>query len=310
MTATYATDNPELLTESLSRAVGPVDVQSTRHCGFEAELRLAALPRTGLFSLRMSGGRLSVSEPRPFVGITVPRKGRLEVLDRGKAVAYRAGTAHVLNPTARLSFDPQGGGGDVLAFAMDASLVASYLDEASSESSLPTTLHTALGAGSSLARTLRYLWRELQRDDSLLRVPRIGREAEEMLAAMLVEACLAEEAEVPPRFGGGHGAIVRRAEEFLDAKLDSVISLAEVATAVGTSTKTLARAFRKQRGMGPMAFVRRRRLEAARRDLAAADPLATTVTDIALRYGFAHLGRFAGMYREAFGELPSETLAR
>jgi len=310
MTATFATDTPELLTETLSGAVGPVEIQPSGRCGFGAELRLAALPRTGLFSLRMSGGRLSVSEPRPFVGITVPRKGRLEVLDRGEAVAYRVGTAHVLNPTAQLRFEPQGVVGDVLAFAMDASLVASYLDEASAELSLPTTLHTALGAGASLARTLRYLWRELQREDSLLRVPRIGREAEEMLAAMLVEACLAGEAEALPRLEGGHHAIVHRAEEFLDANLESVISLAEVATSVGTSTKTLARAFRKQRGMGPMAFVRRRRLEAARRDLAAADPCATTVTDIALRYGFAHLGRFAGTYREAFGELPSETLAR
>ena len=58
-----------------------------------------------------------------------------------------------------------------------------------------------------------------------------------------------------------------------------------------------------------MGFLRRRRLEAARRDLASAEPGSVTVTDVALRFGFAHLGRFAGSYFETFGELPSQALA-
>jgi len=36
----------------------------------------------------------------------------------------------------------------------------------------------------------------------------------------------------------------------------------------------------------------------------------SSVTDIALDCGFVHLGRFSGQYRQAYGELPSETLAR
>ena len=34
------------------------------------------------------------------------------------------------------------------------------------------------------------------------------------------------------------------------------------------------------------------------------------MTLVAMRYGFGHQGRFAATYRDAFGELPSETLAR
>ena len=49
-------------------------------------------------------------------------------------------------------------------------------------------------------------------------------------------------------------------------------------------------------------------LEAARRELMSAERDQTTVTVVALQYGFYHLGRFAGTYRETFGELPSETL--
>ncbi len=141
-------------------------------------------------------------------------------------------------------------------------------------------------------------------------MPRIGREAEELLAALVAEACGATAPESNKPTNGGYAAIARHAEEFIDAQLESVVSLAEVAAAVGTSTKTLSLAFRKRHGMGPVGFLRLRRLEAARRDLAAAEPGATAVSDVALRYGFAHLGRFAGAYREAFGELPSETLSR
>jgi AraC-like DNA-binding protein len=32
------------------------------------------------------------------------------------------------------------------------------------------------------------------------------------------------------------------------------------------------------------------------------------VADVAFRWGFGHLGRFAEKYRERYGELPSETL--
>jgi len=62
--------------------------------------------------------------------------------------------------------------------------------------------------------------------------------------------------------------------------------------------------------MGPMAFLRRRRLEAARRDLFATSPREVSITEVALRYAFAHLSRFAADYRRCFGESPTETLRR
>jgi AraC-like DNA-binding protein len=57
-----------------------------------------------------------------------------------------------------------------------------------------------------------------------------------------------------------------------------------------------------------MELVASRRLEAARSMLAAG--AASTVTDAAVRCGFSHLGRFSITYRRAFGESPSDTLAR
>jgi transcriptional regulator GlxA family with amidase domain len=65
--------------------------------------------------------------------------------------------------------------------------------------------------------------------------------------------------------------------------------------------------FRAYLGTTPLGWVRRRRLARARQQLlAAADR--ESVTGVALANGFTELGRFAGQYRNQFGELPSQTL--
>ena len=78
----------------------------------------------------------------------------------------------------------------------------------------------------------------------------------------------------------------------------------------GVSAYTLSKAFHKRHGTSPMRFLKQRRLEAAQRALLAAEPSRTTVTDVAMYFGFCHLSQFAIDYRKAFQELPSETLWR
>jgi transcriptional regulator GlxA family with amidase domain len=57
-----------------------------------------------------------------------------------------------------------------------------------------------------------------------------------------------------------------------------------------------------------MASVQEVRLQRVHRQLRAAALETTTVTDVAHAWGFVHLGRFARLYRERFGESPSQTL--
>ncbi len=102
---------------------------------------------------------------------------------------------------------------------------------------------------------------------------------------------------------------VRMAEEFMHARSDEPLSMAEVAHEVGVGLRSLQLAFLEVRAMGPRDVLLRMRLERARERLMVAGS-GDTVTSIALDCGFAHLGRFPAAYRMAFGELPTETLAR
>lgn len=102
---------------------------------------------------------------------------------------------------------------------------------------------------------------------------------------------------------------VRMAEEIMRARSDEPLSMTTVAREVGVGLRSLQLAFLEVRAMGPRDVLLRMRLERARERLQCAGP-SDTVTNIALDCGFAHLGRFPAAYRTAFGELPTETLAR
>jgi AraC-like DNA-binding protein len=101
--------------------------------------------------------------------------------------------------------------------------------------------------------------------------------------------------------------VVKEAEQLMRSEQPQTVSL--VAKRLGVSLRTLELGFREYRHATPTQFLRNTRLEAARMQLQAADAN-TTVTMIALANGFPHLARFAGYYRAAFGEYPSETLGR
>jgi transcriptional regulator GlxA family with amidase domain len=133
-------------------------------------------------------------------------------------------------------------------------------------------------------------------------------EAEDQLASLLVDAWVGDEGSVCPLTG--RGAWLMRAEEYLAAHVATPVSLANLSEVAGVSTRTLSRGFRERHGVGAMAFLKQRRLDAAHRALRSADPEAESVTAVAIRCGLTHLSRFAGDYRARFGEAPSTTLKR
>lgn len=87
-------------------------------------------------------------------------------------------------------------------------------------------------------------------------------------------------------------------------------TVTELAAEVSVSVRSLQQEFRRSLDTTPTAYLRRLRLEEVRRELLAAEHGTVNVTDIATRWGFVHLGRFAAEYARAFGERPSTALRR
>ncbi len=102
--------------------------------------------------------------------------------------------------------------------------------------------------------------------------------------------------------------LVRRVIAFLRDNTGEPVTVAELSRMAGVSERTLRTAFHDVLGLSPKRYVIAQRLRAARKALSTADPHTTTVTDVAMAFGFFELGRFAVRYRHAFGELPSRTL--
>lgn len=102
-------------------------------------------------------------------------------------------------------------------------------------------------------------------------------------------------------------AVVRQAEEYLRSQLDSAYDSRALSATLGIGERQLERLFRDAYGHGPCHWHQMARLNLARTALLHARGT-VGVTEIATRFGFAHLGRFSVMYRDVFGESPRDTL--
>ena len=167
------------------------------------------------------------------------------------------------------------------------------------------------GPGRSLLQSVRFLAAELDRPAGLAEMP---------LARAQLEACIlscvlyAGRHQFSAALTDPHN--VRRMGrlapvlQYIEANADSDLTPEVLARNAGVSVRTLHAAFHEQLGESPMAYVRRIRLGRVRAELLRSDPSKVRVTDVAAKWGFFHLSRFAEQYREQFNELPSATLHR
>jgi AraC-like DNA-binding protein len=102
--------------------------------------------------------------------------------------------------------------------------------------------------------------------------------------------------------------LVRDVEDYLDAAGTRPIHVSEICVAFGLSRRSLHRAFHEVFGVGPVTFLRHKRLCTIRSILRESAPSQTTISKVALEQGFIELGRFSQYYRAMFGEYPSQTL--
>jgi AraC family ethanolamine operon transcriptional activator len=161
--------------------------------------------------------------------------------------------------------------------------------------------------GSRLVATLGRVVRKYSARPELLRDPFEVRCLESSLLDVLGTCIARGSLQDTAESSSSRRAAVERAIEYVDCSVGPITAL-ELAIAVGVSQRTLEYCFRNVLGTTPAAYLRLHRLNQAHRDLAAADPQASTVTEIAMKRGFSHAGRFSVAHRRLFGVTPSETL--
>lgn len=102
---------------------------------------------------------------------------------------------------------------------------------------------------------------------------------------------------------------LRVARHYIHQNLTRSIRLEEIAQACNSSIRSMTEAFRLHLNMSPTQYIREARLAAVRQELLKA-PSNATVTDIATKWGFTHLGRFSAWYKQMYHESPLDTLKK
>lgn len=166
------------------------------------------------------------------------------------------------------------------------------------------------GPNSRWMALLEYVSRTLSADLPLMKNGSMSRHLEEMVCLELLQEWAAS-AGIELRKGARTAApyYVRQAEEIMASEAREAPTIGDIANRVGVTARTLSEGFRHFRGIQPRAFLSARRLEGLRHDLEAATS-DSTVTEIAVAWGYVNMGALAGSYRTRFGELPSSTLKR
>ncbi|AFJ47863.1 AraC family transcriptional regulator [Shimwellia blattae] len=103
-------------------------------------------------------------------------------------------------------------------------------------------------------------------------------------------------------------AHVRRVQEYIDAHAHEPLSAETLAEIGGVSLRGLYAGFKNFLGISPMQYLRDIRMERVRAELLSGE--IDNVTGVALRWGFAHMGRFSAEYKSRFGESPSQSMRK
>ncbi len=252
-----------------------------------------------LWRIRSTGHHISVGAP-PQATLLLPLSGSVHVETASGEFSANAGEAMMIgaHPRRTRTISRAREPYDALALMFPPSLTGEA--EAVREFIFP-------GRG-GLASYLRYLAVEAQAEDGILSRPAAQQAAVAMLGEYLATVIHSRREPDAVRVAASLRQM-HRAEEILREDFREPLTISRIARQVGVSARSLQHAFRAHRSAGPLETLARIRLENARLRLLNAKPF-DRVSHIALDCGFTHLGRFSILYRENYGETPSETLRR
>lgn len=303
-------NDPEKFEEFLAPVGGDVLIRPATGLSFNAEICMKSLDRVGLFSVSAESFRVVKEPQEDFYGLTIPLSAPFTVSEHGINHEYESSSAHLLTP---------GHSFDLSAKRKTHFLVSNFFANPVHDysqrllqldtlnlSSLNPDVSLFNPTGSNLLRSVARTWSALNNKIPINKITLMELE-DDLLASFVIHSN--EDLNVRESFKNDSYHL-SQAEEFICGNLNKPITRDQLAEVSGRSIRTLSRSFEKKHGIGPMAFIKQRRLDAAYLDLLSANTDTTTVSQVAYYYGFAHIGKFAIEYGKAFGESPSTSLAR
>lgn len=312
------TDDLDCVRQAVSTAITAHRVDRVEPLGVNA--RFSAVRIGNLSVMRLAYGaavKIEAEPPKPpFHLIQVPLRGGAIVMSGREETASTPDVASLPDPRRYCSMR-WGAECEQIIVRVDDDQMRRHLQGLLGRP-VPEPLRFDLGMdlqsprGRSWRAALDLLLTETRRPGSLLEHPLLCSELESVVLTGLLLAqrhnyTAALHAEKHPAASRPIKAALERIEEHPESPL----TIEKLAGDVGISVRALQQGFHETIGCSPMAHLREVRLNRAREDLAGADPrTGASVTDIALDWGFMHLGRFSVEYRRRFGESPSQTLRR
>ena len=136
-----------------------------------------------------------------------------------------------------------------------------------------------------------------------------GPEQEEELVVGLLRAAMTDSDAADRSAAAMRTHAITTTLDYIGSHEGERVTIREICKDTNVPLRTLERAFKEHFGIGPKAYLVRRRLNGVR-DVLLRNDGSIVIADVANEWGFWHMGQFAKDYRTLFGELPSETLGR
>jgi AraC-like DNA-binding protein len=254
------------------------------------------------------GAEVSIETDHPGAyAINIPLGGRLESRTARDSVVSTPGLATVNPPDTPTLITRWSSACTIVGVRIDRDHLHRELGRvmARPDVRLPAQIDLRASAGAGWLRMVRAVHAEAD-DEGLWRNPIVAQQLSGALTSALVLAAIGEpdgdHQQIRPR-------IVTRVVDAVHADPSRAWTAADMADAAGVSVRRLQEGFREYVGMSPREYLNDVRLVRVNGELS--DPGAViSVTDVAMKWGFTHTGRFAASYRRKYGESPSDTLRR
>ena len=313
------TNKVEIFEDILSAYFCSIKVADTNSEKWSTNFKLWQLSQLCLLQVKLQEGIIATAQPleNDFL-LEVPAQGKLELGYKNNLSSFTYSLNHLMTNNEPLLYK-YGKNAEHIGLRISQELLQTYAlkltnYQSDCQAKIKSNVLYATQESLGLKNYLLFIAHQLSTGrGAVFQSPLIAAEIQNTILSMLIllsntnqknlflenqqkETCL-------PSY-------VKVATDYIDAHLREPISLADLASAAEVHASTLIDGFRKYYNISPLAYLRWKRLEAVRRALLDAEPKITSVTDIATRWGFFHLGRFAQYYQKHFGELPSETLKK